>query len=227
MGLFISNIFRKYLKKEANFFVDAYAHISLDSPSLRLFHNEVFNTMKSNISLTRDISLLDFGCGKGYFLNYLDQLGYKNLLGVEPCEPLRKNKLFNNIVNGSYEKNSFEDNSFDIVFTCHTLHHLSNKHPFYAIKEMLRISKKYVVLVEINNSNLPMIFRSLLYFSEEENAFRYNLQKVQSILASAKCRVVLSDHLKSCYLSGNSLGYRILAKMGKPPYNISIAVKHT
>lgn len=227
MNLFVSAILKKFFKKERNFFIDAYAKINLDSPSLRLFHSEISSNIELNIPLTRDISFLDFGCGKGYFLNYLNQRGYKNLQGVEPCKPLRDNKLFINITDGSYEENSFEDNSFDIVFTCHTMHHLSNKYPLYAIKEMLRISKKYIVLVEINNLNLPMIFRSLLYISEEKNAFRYNLKKVQSMLACTKCNIVYSDHMRSCYLSGNSLGYRIMAKMGKPPYNISIATKDT
>ncbi len=213
--------------KETNYFVKAYDQNSLDSQSLSYFQDEIYRIMKLHAHLSKNMSFLDLGCGKGHFLHYLQQKGHKNLMGMDPCKPLRDNRCFDNIIDGSYENNSFEGNSFDIVFTSHTLHHLPNKWPLYAVNEILRITRKYIVIIESNNSNLPMLLRNLLYRNNEKNAFRYNVKRVQSMLNRTKCRVIYSDHIKSCFMSANSLVYRVMAKMGRPPYNISIAAKDT
>ena len=87
-------------------------------------------------------SLLDIGCGKGYFLKYLHTLGYKEIRGIDPCHELVIEKMFSAIEYVSFEKNNISENEFDFVFTCHTLHHLRNPMPISAIKEMARIAKK-------------------------------------------------------------------------------------
>lgn len=223
----MSDIFQKKVKGdiENTFLFNRYARIVYDSPPTQAFLDEIFNIIKSNIPIYENTSFMDFGCGKGFFLKYLCEHNYKNIQGVEPCEALLSNKLFDNIIYGSYENNQIGDSSFDIVFSCHTLHHLPERRPLYAIKEMLRISKKYIVIVEINNTNLPMFFRSLLYLRGEQNAFTYNIGKVKSMLSDIGCSIIYSDNMKSCYLSGDSLGYRLLSKIGSPPYNITIGEK--
>ncbi len=224
----MTNIFQKKVKKyfENISLSNLYNKIPYESLSMIAFLDEVFHIISSNIPINKSTSFLDFGCGKGYFLKYLSERGYENIQGIDPCEALLSNKLFNNIIYGGFDNNLFNDNLFDIVFSCHTLHHLPQKRPLYAIKEMLRISKKYIVIIEINNTNLPMFFRSLLYLKMEQNAFSYNIWKVNSMLSEIGCSIIYSNNMKSNYLSGNSFGYMILSKMGSPPYNITIAKKN-
>ncbi len=205
--------------------VEAYKNVDYNSSSMQSFLGEVVTAIEKITLLSANTSLLDIGCGKGYFLKYLSERGLKNIRGLEPYDVLRDDNLFDNIIRGSYEENVIDDNSYDIVFTCHTLHHLPDSRPLFAIREMLRIARKYIVIVEINNTNIPMFFRSLLYLKGERNAYLYNLGRVRSMLKKVGANILLSDYLDSCYLTSDSLAYRTLARIGAPPYNISIADK--
>lgn len=90
---------------------------------------------------------------------------------------------------------------------------------------MFRIAKKYVVIVEINNTNLPMLLVSLLTIKVERNAFRYNGAKVADIIKSLGYNIKHMGNLKAGYISGNSCIYKALSKIGSSPYNILIAEK--
>ena len=102
---------------------------------------------------------------------------------------------------------------------------LKQKYPVNALKEMFRISKKYVVIVEINNTNIPMFLISLLNYNVERNALFYNKTRVIELAEKMECSILYAENMNSCYISGNSYFYRILARIGNPPYNIVIAEK--
>jgi ubiquinone/menaquinone biosynthesis C-methylase UbiE len=210
---------------EKTYLYNEYIKISYDKESLINFMDEIYSVVSSVIDITKDTSFLDIGCGRGYFLNYLNTKGLRNLKGIDPCTELLDEKLFNDCISGSFENNSFDDNSFDIVFTCHTLHHLKEKRPEKAIVEMMRIAKKYIVIVEINNTNIPMFLVSLLNFKVERYAYSFNKRKVISMLNSNGYQIVYESNLRSPYISSNSLFYKLISKIGCPPYNILISLK--
>lgn len=212
-------------ESEGKYYLKEYKKILPSSDSMKQFLAEVFTIVSSVVDFKKDSSFLDFGCGRGYFLNYLYSIGYSDLQGVDPCEDLINAKLFDNIQNGSYEKNACADNSFDVVFTCHTLHHLKDPSPIYAIKEMARISKKYVVIIEINNTNIPMWIVSLLNYRFEKNAYKYNIKKVKQLVRQSNLEIIKSLNMEALYVSGNSFLHKILYKIGQRPYNITIAEK--
>jgi SAM-dependent methyltransferase len=207
---------QKYLRK-------AYATITLESPAMHSFLDEVYSILAREIAFGPDQSLVDIGCGRGYFVEYLRLRGHSNVCGIDPCGLLLEDTLSDTVVRGSFEDNPYSESSFDIAFTCHTLHHLPDRNPIFAVKEMLRLARKYVVIVEINNTNLPIFLTTLAMFRVERNAAFYNRVKVASLVQRAGGQVVLQADLQSCYLSGNSLFYRFLAALGSRPYNIVIA----
>lgn len=210
---------------ESNYLLKEYSKIDFNKKSIQMFLEAIYNVIINNIPFTMETSLLDIGCGRGYFLEYLKDIGFRQLAGIDPCLSLLDNRIYADIKFGSFEVNSFEDNSFDIVFTCHTLHHLEGKDPSYAIQEMVRISKKYIVIVEINNTNLPMLGISLLNHKDEKNAFMYNKKKVEKHAKELNLEIIYSENIKSCYMSGINIFYRILSRIGTMPYNILIAKK--
>ena len=90
-------------------------------------------------------SLLDVGCGNGYWLNLVGER-YKNLK-LTGCDlydsvPTLKNADY---VKGSIYQLPFADNSFDIVTCHHTIEHLRELPD--AIKELKRVAKKQLVIV--------------------------------------------------------------------------------
>jgi len=101
--------------------------------------------------------ILEIGCNVGRNLNYLFNVGYKNLEGVEISEEaidlMRKTypemtrsiKVYNNSIEEMIK--NFKNNSFDLVFTMAILQHI---HPDgeFIFPEIVRITKKYLITVE-------------------------------------------------------------------------------
>jgi ubiquinone/menaquinone biosynthesis C-methylase UbiE len=213
------------ITKERTYLYKEYIKINYNKESLINFLDEIYSIVSIVTNIKKDTSFLDIGCGRGYFLKYLHEKGLRNLKGIDPCNELLDEKLFNDCIFGSVENNSFNDNSFEIVFTCHTLHHLKEKRPENAIIEMMRIAKKYIIIVEINNTNIPMFLVSLLNYKVERYAYLFNKRKVISMLNSNGYQIVFESNLRSPYISSDSWFYKLLSKIGCPPYNIIISSK--
>ena len=103
-------------------------------------------------------TLLDVGSGNGYFSHYLSlffnvsSLDFShNILSISPT----KKKI-----QASATEIPFKSNSFDVVFCANLLHHVEN--PSVVIKEMIRVSSRYVVTIEPNRYNPLMIIVALL-----------------------------------------------------------------
>lgn len=174
------------MQKEDSYIIDRYSKIGYDKPSMKVFLAEIYGILNRYLSLSQSMSFLDIGSGKGYFLKYLKEMGFTNLTGIDSNEGFLRDNVFGNISLGSFENNSFSDNAFDIVFCCHTLHHLNQKYPVYALQEMFRISRRYIVIVEINNTNIPVFLITLLNSRFEKNAVFYNKSHVLKSIKKSK-----------------------------------------
>lgn len=217
--MILSAIERGYLERE-------YGKIGVQSPLMRSFCDEIVGKMQLVFSFSKNMSLIDFGCGKGYFLHHLERLGMEKLRGVDPCPELVSGSFSPFVCLGSFQDNNLESSSFDIGFTCHTLHHLPQRNPQFAVQEMIRVSRRFLVLVEINNTNIPMFLMSLWNRRVERSAAFYNRRKVQKLLEAVDgVEVVSSCHLNSGYISGNSFLHRLACRCGAPPYNLTVAAK--
>lgn len=99
--------------------------------------------------IPKDSKILEVGCNVGNQLNHLQEFGYYNLHGIDICnlaikEAKRKHSNIN-FQQASLLNLPFEDNEFDLVFTCGVLIHI---HPEYdlskAMSEIHRCSKQYI-----------------------------------------------------------------------------------
>ena len=114
------------------------------SPLTKFYRNFLIKKLKFfEITKDKNSSILDFGCGFGYILNYFYSRGYRNLYGVDPDKEFLKRvpkQIKTSLQFG--EKTNFEDNSFDVVFVYCVLHHLEkDKNYFEAIDEIMRVLK--------------------------------------------------------------------------------------
>lgn len=122
----------------------------------------ITNFYKTFIKLAKSVnptSILDVGCGEGFSLNKLNEnnIGEK-LEGVDYSKEAISigKKLFPNL---SLKQDSiynlpYKDNTFDIVLSTEVLEHLEN--PKKALREILRVSKKYI-LVSVPNEPFFMM----------------------------------------------------------------------
>ncbi|MEK7071887.1 MAG: class I SAM-dependent methyltransferase [Patescibacteria group bacterium] len=98
-------------------------------------------------------TILDVGCGIGRTMSKFKELGFK-VIGVDNSETsidfCQKKGLEAILMDAS--NMNFQDNSFDVVFAEGLLEHFENYGPL--VKEMIRVSKKHILLVQPNCHSL-------------------------------------------------------------------------
>lgn len=122
----------------------------------------VRNFYQNLVSLTKTLAvktILDAGCGEGFTMDRLSKNGIGDKIeGVEYSKDaiLLGKKLFPNLLikQGSAYDLPYKDNSFDLVVCTEVLEHLLE--PSKALKEVLRTSKKYV-LISVPNEPFFML----------------------------------------------------------------------
>ena len=146
------------------------------------FWNPVIPKFVEYWNLTKDSSVLDIGCGKGFMLYDLKMA--INDIKVEGVD------ISNYAINNSKEevkkylkvadakKLPYEDNSFDVVISINTIHNLEIDQCAMALREISRVSKKYSFIT-------VDAFRNK---EEEKKMFEWNL--------TAKTILSVSDWIK-------------------------------
>jgi pseudaminic acid biosynthesis-associated methylase len=100
---------------------------------------------------------LEVGCNIGIQLNMLQKYNHKlgQIYGLEllpeAVEVAKANTKNCNIIQGSAFDIPFKDNYFDLVYTSGVLIHISPKDITRAMKEIYRVSRKYIWGVEFYN----------------------------------------------------------------------------
>lgn len=106
-------------------------------------------------------NILEVGAGVGHNLELLSKMGYKNLHGSDIQEyavELGTIKYPNlKLICADSLSLPFEDNSFDVVLTRMHLIHFHPKIIDLALKELIRVSAKYIVAIEYFDTNTKEI----------------------------------------------------------------------
>lgn len=124
------------------------------------FTKHVINE-KSIGHLNRDIKILEVGCNTGMQLRALQDMGFKNLYGIElqkyAVQTAKKYLTDVNIIQGSGFDIPFKDGYFDLVCTNGVLIHISPNDHHKIMGEMNRCSKKYIGGFEYFSENIQEI----------------------------------------------------------------------
>ncbi len=126
-------------------------------------------------------TLLDAGCGDGsdsYLLkDYFEKI---EAFDIQENEKWKKYSSAGiNFIQADVEKLPYSDNSFDVVIEKDMLHH--TKDPFFAIKELIRVARKRIILIEANRYN-PIFFLHLTLMKGHQH---FTQEKFRDIIKSA------------------------------------------
>ena len=143
--------------------------------------------MRQNVPLDADTSVLEVGCGWGITSFHLAR--QCRLLGVDcslknlRLNPVRPVSLMDATRLG------FADASFDVVLAHHVLHHIVGFKT--ALAEMARVSRRYVVVADLNKWN-PVNVAFVLLGAEELPSPYFGAKCLETAVEGAGMRVVRS-----------------------------------
>ncbi len=157
---------------------------SVDHPVIKEYVVSKINMLEEYLRLTSSTTLLDVGCGNGFFTWYFGK--QCKVTGVDFSNKMLQLNRVEKKIRMDAGRLGFKDNSFDVVF-CHALlHHVEDMDG--VIREMARVSKKYVVILEPNRNN-PLMFLFSFLVKEERRALAFSLSYLKRIVTQAGLKI--------------------------------------
>ncbi len=148
------------------------------------------NSVILNKGEKEKLSLLDIGCGNGFFTYYLKN--FYHTVSLDFSEQMLKQNNCKFKICASADKLPFHDNYFDITFCSNLMHHLDN--PENAIREMKRVSRKYIILSEPNRNN-PLMFIFGLLNKLERGTLKFSLNYMKTLVSMFGLKVISASNL--------------------------------
>ncbi len=145
-------------------------------PVIVAFVQPKIDFLLQHIRLPAGASVLDVGCGDGYFTSYLGQVG--QTFGLDYARAMLKRNSNNNLLQGSAFALPFAARTFDLVFCSNLLHHIDD--PAAVVGEMKRVSKEFVAIHEPNRNNPTMLALGLVK-PEERQLLRFTRSYLHSL----------------------------------------------
>ena len=126
----------------------------------RKFLNIVLRYDLQIFEIPKESLILDVGCGFGEDVHRLLELGYSNVIGIDPDPYCISKRGDFDLRLGSIENTGFEDQSFDMVLVNNVFHHISDYK--VSLNEISRVLKSGGCLCFIEPR--PSILRQILDF---------------------------------------------------------------
>lgn len=158
-----------------------------DHPVIRAYAEPKIAFICEKTSLQSGASILDVGSGNGYFSVHWSKWG--DVLATDYSDVmLQKNPVSKKQVMDARDLKC-PDNSFDMVFCHAVLHHIEKKDRPVVMREMARVSRKFVAIIEPNILN-PIIAAFSTLKKEERGSLIFTPTYVRSLLLDAGLSLV-------------------------------------
>ena len=132
--------------------------------------------------------ILDVGCGNGIFTIRFAREG-GSVVGLDFSAYLLHQNPHTGLVCGDATVLPFRDQSFDVVFEANVLHHVPDREQ--VIREMGRVSRKYVLLLEPNRYN-PLMAGFALVVRAERGGLKSCTSRLRTELQHSGLAVIAS-----------------------------------
>ena len=177
----------------------------------------------NSITSSKKGSLLDYGCGTGYFLHTMKKDGWK-IAGIEPNEQARKlaKELTSETVKASIEELEMKNKKFNIITLWHVLEHIHELNKTIAtLKSLLKEKGRLIIAVPNISSHDNSIYQEQwAAYDVPRHLYHFNQDSMKTLMLKhgLKVKNVYPMRLDSYYISLLSEKY----KTGKSNYVKSI-----
>ncbi len=130
-------------------------------PVIGAYADPKLEFIRRHVPLTGRI--LDVGCGNGIFTTRF-ATAETSVVGLDFSHYLLQQNPHSGLIRGDATGLPFGERSFDVVFEANVLHHVPDREQ--VIREMSRVSRRYVVLLEPNRYNPIMAGLSVVVRAE-------------------------------------------------------------
>ena len=164
---------------------DNYRHGSINSKLSNsneiLINLSKFYTLKKLLKKLKPKNLLDFGCGKGSFLNYLR---YKNeindLFGIEKNYLSRTYAINHYKLKVKENINDFNHNEFSLITMWHSIEHLklSEINSFF---KFIKNKKNVGIFISVPNQEallFKLFGKNNTYYDEDNHFFQFSMKSL-------------------------------------------------
>jgi len=176
---------------------------SASHPVVVMYAQSKLNLIFQKIDYRTVNSILDVGCGNGFFTLPLYQK-FRNIIGLDfsslMLSLIKNNKI--SLLKADTLFLPFKDYSFDIVFSSNLLHHVDSISK--SIREMRRVSKKYIIIIEANRRNLLMHLFSKLKKEENDDKF-FSLENLTAKILQEN--ILIIDTFSTGFITPNRTPY--------------------
>jgi 2-polyprenyl-3-methyl-5-hydroxy-6-metoxy-1,4-benzoquinol methylase len=166
-------------------YFEAVSYRGPGDPVVKAYAQPKIEFICRHVSVKPETQFLDVGCGNGIFTVPFAKLS-DNVLGIDTSENLLKENPHPNVRVGDATQLDLPDNSFDVAFEANILHHIAD--PEAAVREMVRVSRSHVILLEPNRYNPLMALFGLLV-REERGLLKSSRGALEALLTRCGARV--------------------------------------
>lgn len=147
---------------------------------------------------SKDVKVLDAGCGDGRYMFALKEQGYKYVYGFDLFDAISEKKL--NYKQGSLDSIPFGDSSFDVVYCSSALYYL--KEVEKGVRELVRVTRHGgVILCTVTTKfslyalkrHLNVIVKTKGTEHLDHYHFQYSIFDYKHFFEDAGCTVALVD----------------------------------
>ena len=135
-----------YIEKHKNWF---------QNPNFRLF-DFVLRVLEEK----KSTNILDFGCGKGDLLRYLDEKTTLNLTGIDLTQNTKSGNI--KFVQGDLYKHEF-NNKFDLIVSLAVIEHVDDLNSFIRKIRDLLDAQGVIIIMTVNQDSIIYKLSRLLY----------------------------------------------------------------
>jgi SAM-dependent methyltransferase len=163
-----------------------------DHPVVECFARQRIDYVERHIDMASIDSAFDVGCGDGFATHYFSE-SIPRVEGGDVSELMLEHNPIDSrslkVIDA--EHLDLPDDAYDLVYVWEVLHHL--KDPVLAVREMARVSRRYVVIFEPNRANvLQFCFGALN--RQERGTLRSSKAYLEALTRQAGLEIIACDY---------------------------------